>query len=71
MSVPEKWKHLVHFEAGSRASGFVSFIDFAPTLLHLAGLEIPDPMDGNPFLGPEIAREELNARDETWGYADR
>jgi uncharacterized sulfatase len=69
--VPDKWKHLVTLKRGARTSGFVSFIDFGPTLLHLAGLEVPRQMDGKPFLGPDISEEQLSARDETYGYADR
>jgi hypothetical protein len=30
----------------------VAFVDFAPTLLSLAGIEIPDYMTGRAFLGP-------------------
>lgn len=33
----------------------VSFIDFAPTVLSLAGVEIPKDFQGQPFLGPEQA----------------
>ena len=69
--VPDKWKHLADFEIGSHVDGFVSFVDFAPTLLQLAGLRVPDAMDGKPFLGAGITAAEVNARDETFGYADR
>ncbi len=69
--IPSKWKHLVTLKRGARTPGFVSFIDFGPTLLHLAGLEVPPQMDGRPFLGPDISQQQLNARDEAFGYADR
>ncbi len=69
--VPEKWRHLVDFKPGSRATGFVSFIDFGPTVLQLAGVEIPPTIDGKPFLGPGVEAAEVNARDEAYGYADR
>lgn len=69
--VPNNWKHLVTLERGARARSFVSFIDFGPTLLHLAGLDVPEGMDGRPFLGPDISEKRLNARDEAFGYADR
>ena len=49
--VPDNWKHLVDADFGSRMKGFVSFVDFAPTLLNLAGIEVPPHMDGVPFLG--------------------
>lgn len=69
--VPENWKHLVDREIGSRAQGFVSFIDFGPTVLNLAGVKVPDQMDGKPFLGESIAAAEVDSRDESFGYADR
>ncbi len=69
--IPENWKHLVDLKQGSRTDGFVSFIDFGPTLLHLAGIDVPGPMDGKPFMGPGITVADLASRDETFGYADR
>lgn len=69
--VPEKYKHLVSIEKGEKAHGFVSFVDFGPTLLHLVGIDIPEGMDGNPFLGKDISKKELESRDETFSYADR
>lgn len=69
--VPDKWKHLVEFPLGSRVQGFVSFVDLGPTLLHLAGIQVPDHMDGKPILGPEVSLEALNQRNTAFGYADR
>ncbi len=69
--VPDKWKHLVQMPLGTRVKGFVSFVDFGPTLLHLAGINVPEYMDGTPILGADIKLEDLNRRDETFGYADR
>ncbi|MEZ6060350.1 MAG: sulfatase [Planctomycetaceae bacterium] len=69
--VPDKWAHLVDAGVGSRQTGFVSFIDFAPTVLNLAGISVPDQMDGRPFVGSGITQAELNARDEAFGSADR
>ena len=69
--VPENFKHLVDAERGSRVRGFVSFIDFGPTLLHLAGLPVPKQVDGRPFLGAGITAAEVDSRDEAFGYADR
>jgi arylsulfatase A-like enzyme len=68
--VPQNWQHLAGYDKGATATGFVSFIDFAPTALQLAGLPVPAQMDGKPFLGPGL-RAEVEARDETLGYADR
>lgn len=69
--IPDRWKHLVDYRQGSRAQGFVSFIDFGPTVLNLAGVDVPEQMDGVPFLGAGISAEEVEARDEALGYADR
>ena len=48
--IPKNFSHLVDHEEGTRTDGFVSFIDFGATILNLAGLEIPDFIDGKPFL---------------------
>lgn len=69
--IPKHWTHLVDADPGGRVEGFVSFIDFAPTTLHLAGVEVPAHMDGKPFLGKGISMDEVNRRDEAFGYADR
>lgn len=69
--VPKNWAHLVDVGLGSRVQGFVSFVDFAPTLLNLAGVEVPAHMDGKPFLGEGVTMDEVNERDEAFGYADR
>ncbi|HEY0074085.1 MAG TPA: sulfatase-like hydrolase/transferase [Abditibacteriaceae bacterium] len=51
--IPEKWKHLrpPDYQAGGASNRLVSFVDFAPTLLSLAGLEPPTWMQGRAFLG--------------------
>ncbi|MBC8876137.1 MAG: sulfatase-like hydrolase/transferase [Planctomycetes bacterium] len=69
--VPENFKHLVDAEMGSRIDGFVSFIDFGPTTLQLAGVDVPGQVDGRPFLGKGVSMDEVNSRDESFGYADR
>ena len=69
--IPEKWKHLVDFRRGDDVNGFVSFIDFGPTLLQLAGIGLPAGIDGKPFLGSDISAQDVNDRDEAYGYADR
>ncbi|NME69673.1 sulfatase family protein [Flammeovirga aprica] len=69
--VPENWKHLVPAPKGSRIDGFVEFIDLSATVLNLAGLPIPEQIDGKPFLGKGVTLEDLNQRDEAFGYADR
>jgi len=69
--IPENWKHLVDLKRGTRAQGFVSFVDFGPTVLHLAGIELPKAMDGHAFMGPDISHGDLSQRDESFGMADR
>lgn len=69
--IPEKWKHLSPLAPGSSCEAFVSFIDFGPTVLHLAGAKVPDLMDGRPFLGDGIAGDDLEKRDSAVGYGDR
>ncbi len=69
--VPKNFKHLVDRKLGSRVSGFVSFIDFGPTVLQLAGVKPPSGVDGKAFLGKGISKSEVDQRDEAFGYADR
>ncbi len=69
--IPPKYEHLVNIKPGSKNNGFVNFTDFGATVLNLAGIEIPEGIDGKPFLGKNITEEELSSRDETFSYADR
>ncbi len=56
--VPEKYQNLVDLGPGSRTDRVISFVDLAPTVLNLAGLEIPKHFQGEPFLGPDSDHEE-------------
>lgn len=56
---------------GNHISGFVSFVDFGPTVLHLAGLPLPPGVDGLPFLGPDISQDELEKRNTAFAHTDR
>lgn len=69
--IPKNWRDRLPVKIGARAGGFVSFVDFGPTLLHLAGIDIPTEMDGTPFMGDDISWNTLNGRDEVYGYGDR
>ncbi len=71
ISVPEKWKDLSPYKAGATADGFVRFIDFGPTVLQLAGAEVPSEMDGEPFLGAGLGKAEVESRNQVFCYADR
>ena len=52
--IPDKYKHLFPAEKpGSKVSRLVSFVDLAPTLLSLAGIKIPEYLQGNAFLGDQ------------------
>jgi len=64
--VPENYKHLVE-TSQKVVDDFVSFIDFGATALALAGIEVPDEMDGKPFL----THTKSENRNTTFGYADR
>ncbi len=69
--VPEKFRDRVSLPRGSRTQGFVEFVDFGPTVLELAGIDVPAGVDGEPFLGPQISPQQLAGRQEALGYADR
>ena len=69
--IPENYKHLVDLKRNTSVGGFVSFVDFSPTILKLAGVEVPKQMDGEAFMGPGVTLDEVNKRDETFGMADR
>ena len=49
---PEKYRHLAPCDPGETTDRLVSFEDFGPTVLSLAGIAKPSPfMRGQPFLG--------------------
>ena len=50
---PDKYKHLAPSEAGSSEDRIVSFVDLLPTMLSLVGIEIPEYIQGNAFLGEQ------------------
>ena len=52
---PPKWRHLSPAAPGARVKEPVHFIDFAPTVLSLGGVKIPDYMQGRAFAGPAKA----------------
>lgn len=66
--VPDKYHHLIeNFKAGSHKSELVSFIDLVPTVLNLAGAEIPDYLEGKPIMG----KGALPNRELAFGARDR
>jgi arylsulfatase A-like enzyme len=52
---PPKWRHLAPAAPGSRVAAPVHFVDFAATMLALAGVERPAHLQGVPFAGAEKA----------------
>lgn len=55
--IPDKFKHLAtdDYKSGGKSDRLVSFVDFAPTVLSLAGIEPPAWMQGHAFLGKHAA----------------
>ena len=59
--VPEKWRRIAMpanpsaFKPGTVNDELVAFLDFGPTVLSLAGVKVPDYMQGRPFLGGQKA----------------
>ncbi len=49
--IPEKFQHLSPFGPDERTGEIVTFADLAPPLLSLAGIPVPENMQGRPFLG--------------------
>ena len=52
---PPAWQHFAPGAPGAVIADPVSSIDAAPTVLHLAGVEIPEHFQGQPFAGPTCA----------------
>ncbi len=50
---PEKYRRWSPGEPGTVCDRLVSFVDFAPTVLSLAGVPVPAVMQGEAFLGPQ------------------
>lgn len=65
--LPEKWRHLSPFAAGSVVDEPVAFVDLAPTVLSLAGIATPASMQGRAFLGKHRAEP----RDVEFLFGDR
>ncbi len=64
---PEKYRHLAPLDAGVTTDRLVNFADFGPTVLSLAGLDIPEYMEGVPFLGPAMGAQ----HQYVFGHRDR
>jgi arylsulfatase A-like enzyme len=64
---PRKWQHLAPAAAGSGVEGPVSFVDFAPTVLSLAGVKAPAHFQGRAFAGADRGE----GREYAFGHRDR
>ncbi|MBE0653980.1 MAG: sulfatase, partial [Bacteroidales bacterium] len=65
--LPERWQHLSKKHPGDKDSRLISFVDLAPTVLSIAGLKVPEKMQGTVFLGPET----IQAPEYVHFYRDR
>lgn len=65
--VPEKYHHLRTAGMEKATGQLVSFVDFAPTVLNVAGLPVPESMEGRPFLGKNLPE----AREYVYAARDR
>jgi uncharacterized sulfatase len=64
---PRKFDSLAPSRPGGKVERLVSFVDFAPTVLGLAGVEVPKHFQGQPFLGPKTGFP----KQFVYGYRDR
>jgi len=53
---PEKFRHLAPDPPGTVSDRLVSFIDFGPSVLSLAGVPMPEHVQGRAFLGPAATK---------------
>ena len=55
--MPKKYAHLAQGLSQGETDRIVTFVDFAPTILSLAGIKIPEYLQGTAFLGNQQAKE--------------
>ncbi|WP_321373299.1 sulfatase/phosphatase domain-containing protein [uncultured Draconibacterium sp.] len=56
--IPEKYKDLFPAEKpGSKVDRLISFVDLVPTLLSITGVDIPDYLQGDAFLGEQKTKD--------------
>ena len=65
--VPEKYREKFKMKPGTENSQMLGFLDFAPAVLELAGIEIPEKLRGRPF----ISEKEIKEKDYVFGTSDR
>ena len=64
---PKKYAHLAPGKPGTQTDRIVTFLDFAPTVLSLAGVKAPAYMQGKAFLGSH----EAAPRSYAYGFRGR
>ncbi len=64
--IPEKFRTAGQGRPGMKTDQLVSSIDFGPTVLTLAGVDVPDYVQGQTFLG-----EDVTPREYVYGARDR
>ena len=69
VSVPEKWRHLAPkgYRNGAKSGRLVGFVDLAPTVLSIAGIQAASYHQGQAFLG----RFEAPERAFNYGFRGR
>lgn len=69
VSVPDRLQSLVEnqYEVGAESDRLISFVDLAPTVLSLAGIEPPEHLHGKVFLGPYATEDPQYI----YGFRDR
>lgn len=65
--IPEKFRVNGQGNPGQVSDQLVSLIDLGPTVLNLAGVDVPSHMQGQAFLGPKTP----SPRDYVYGARDR
>ncbi|PRY57326.1 sulfatase-like hydrolase/transferase [Glycomyces artemisiae] len=69
---PDKWAHLAPAEPGAVVADPVTTLDYAPTVLELAGLDVPGHFDGTSLLEarrrPEYAFGARNRMDARYDF---
>lgn len=64
---PEKFQSLAPAQPGETTDRMINFVDLAPTVLSLAGIDAPKMMQGAAFLGPKAGAP----REYVYGFRDR
>ena len=70
--IPDKYKKKYGLDPSwvknGRVNALISFVDLAPTMLSIAGYQIPDYLQGDAFMGPQKVEEQ---RKYIFGTGDR